>query len=449
MASSAAPVTTAEVAALHDRITRFVFANFHRKLSFEEARDAAADALGEADRAVTGGQAIRDLDAWLCTAAWRNAISMVRKVEGEGRRKRLRPVDVSEQGEWLLDDRDVEGEILTRHGRRTEHETLARAWSRLKRDEQRALYLRYFDELPVDEVLAILGCSRHHYENLTKRGLRKLRDALVARGLDDACRGCRTAIIDSQLSRLEDERVAQRDAHLSSCLSCRAFDRRQRGLIALLPLPPLGFVDRLTARLHGFASSGADATHPGEAAAGAVALAGAGAGAGAVGAGSAAGGLLSVGGGVKAVALLCGAGAMTAGVCATTLPSRNKPPAAPRAAAAQKRPPAKARIVEASPPPVVAVQPRSSTTVASTTPSRKSARVAAARRARVARVEAARRASSPFLPESAAPPERTTASAGAAARTRSFSGASVPAASPSSSPKATPASTAFAQEFTP
>jgi RNA polymerase sigma factor (sigma-70 family) len=226
MAATAAPVTTAEVAALHDRLTRFVYANFHRKLTFEEARDAAAEALGAADRAVAAGKEITDFNAWLCTAAWRDAISMVRRLEGEGRRKRLRPVDVSEQGEWLLDERDVEGEILSAHGRRAEREALTAMWARLKPDEQRALYLRYFDELPVDEVLQLLGCSRHHYENLTKRGIRKLREALVAGTADEACRDCRGTIVDSKLVELDPAQVVRRDAHLSSCLTCRAFQRR-------------------------------------------------------------------------------------------------------------------------------------------------------------------------------------------------------------------------------
>ncbi len=62
MATAATPTTTAEVAALHDRLTRFVFANFHRKLTFDEASEAAAEALAEADRAVAVDRYRRLLD---------------------------------------------------------------------------------------------------------------------------------------------------------------------------------------------------------------------------------------------------------------------------------------------------------------------------------------------------------------------------------------------------
>ena len=448
MAAVAAPVTTAEVAALHDKLTRFVFASFHRKLTFEEASDAAAEALGEADRAVAGGQRIVSLDAWLCTAAWRNAISMVRRLEGEGRRKRLRPVDVSEQGEWLLDERDVEEEILTSHGRRAEHESLAAAWGRLKRDEQRAIYLRYFDELPVDEVLQILGCSRHHYESLTKRGLRKLREALIEGVVDDGCRECRTAIVDGKVAHLDAPRAAKRDAHLSACLPCRAFERRQRGLIAVLPLPALGLLDRVTARVHGLFSSGTDVTQHGEAAAGGVALASAGAtaGAGALGAGTTAGGLLTAGGAIKAIAVVCSAGAVTAGVCATAGPT--KPDREERQAKVAKAS-AKPGPKQSAAPPVVPITTSTARPPARAAPptsaatTRRASRSEATAGAR-AREAAARNASSPFLPESAAPPPQKRT---AAPQTTTFSGTT--AAAPAASQPASSSRTAFSEEFTP
>jgi RNA polymerase sigma factor (sigma-70 family) len=454
MAATAAPVTTAEVAALHDRLTRFVFANFHRKLTFEEARDAAAEALEAADRAVAAGKEITDLNAWLCTAAWRDAISMVRRLEGEGRRKRLRPVDVSEQGEWLLDERDVEGEILTSHGRRTEQAALALVWTRLKPDEQRALYLRYFDELPVDDVLQLLGCSRHHYENLTKRGIRKLREALIAGAADDACRDCRTAIVESKLLELDAAEVARRDAHLSSCLPCRAFQRRQRGLIAVLPLPAIGVLDRISARMHGLVNSGADVSQPGEAAAGSAALAAAGtsAGAGAVGVTGAAGGLVAVGGTAKTLAVVCSAGAIAASVCASAGPLQDRTQRDHRADRPEESTPVATRR---DPSPVVAaVTPVRTPATASTeseptaskpSPSRRERRVAAD-----ARREAARKASSPFLPESAAPPpQQSDRPPAQQPATTTFSSGATPSTSRGAAPSPAATRTAFSEEFTP
>ncbi|HEX8121218.1 MAG TPA: sigma-70 family RNA polymerase sigma factor [Solirubrobacteraceae bacterium] len=451
MAALAEPTTTAEVRALHDRLTRFVYANFHRKLSFEEASDAAAEALGEADRAQAAGQRIVNLNAWLSTAAWRNAVSLIRRIEGEGRRKRLRPVDVSEQGEWLLDESDLEDEILTQHTREAEREALAEVWAQLKADEQRALYLRYFDEMPVDEVLGILGCSRHHYENLTKRGLRKLREALIAGVRDEACRACRTAIVDAKLVALDDADVARRDAHLSSCLACRAFQRRQRGLIAVLPLPAAGLLDRMAARLHGIVGGAGDLTHPGEAAAGSVALAGAGATAGAAGASGAAGGLLSIGGAAKTLAVLCSAGAATAGLCATTgnSPQHKPKPRVARAVASDARPapPVVGAATTATPrptPPTLthATRPRPPVAPPTSAVTRRRQRIEAR-----AREDAARKASSPFLPESAAP---APAPARRSPMTTTFSARNTPAAPPAGAPTAAaPSRTAFSQEFTP
>ena len=454
MAVAAAPSTTAEVAALHDRLTRFVFANFHRKLTFEDARDAASEALTAADRALASGRPIADLNAWLCTAAWRDAISMVRRIEGEGRRKRLRPIDVDEQAERLRDERDLEGEVLATAGRRGDHAALERAWGELKPDERRALYLRYFDELPVDDVLQILGCSRHHYENLTKRGLRRLREALVEDVADDACRACREAVLESRVGELAAAEVARRDAHLGSCLPCRAFERRQRGLIALLPLPAAGVVDGVLARLHGVLGNGA-AQH-GEAAAESAAVAAAGsAGAGAAGVTGAAGGLLAVGGAAKTLAVVCSAGAIAAGVCATvTAPEEPGSPQRPAEVADKSLPD---HLGSARRP--VPVTARAAAPTASAPPTETAARRTRPGSAGAARYRgeaAARAASSPFLPESATAPQARRAPAAPDTTVFRGSDASSPpgstgtlAGSQRGASSHASSKTAFSEEFTP
>jgi RNA polymerase sigma factor (sigma-70 family) len=450
MATTAPPTTTADVAALHNRLTRFVYAHFHRKLTFEEAGDAAAEALGEADRAAASGKQIENLHAWLGTAAWRNAISMIRRIEGEGRLKRLRPLDITEQREWREDPRDAEAEILTTAGRRTENEALARAWKRLKPDEQRAIYLRYFDELPVDEVLKLLGCSRHHYENLTKRALRRMREALVDGAEDRTCEDCRAAILESIHAPLPPVQAARRDAHLSSCLMCKAFQRRQRGLMVTLPVPAIGLADRLAARFHGLRGSGA--SQHAEAATGSLAAAATGttATAGAVGGGS----VLTLGATGNAAAVLCSAAAVTAGVCATVLPVGDPPQKKDRAARVvqQASAPKQPQTAQAQRP-VVQVAPLTTSAPTAggseTSPAATQQRAAAvARRERAQRAERARRAASPFLPESAAPPPRPTAATASGARPITYSSASSPRnSSPSASPS--PGRTAFSEEFTP
>jgi RNA polymerase sigma factor (sigma-70 family) len=399
MATLAAPVTTAEVVKAHRDLTAYVFGNFHRKLTYEDARDAAAEALSEADRAVTGGCEIRDLHQWLRTAAWRNALDAIRRNVGEGQTPRERPV------EFTVDDHAdrfvhwPDEDFLDAVGEEADARTLRRAWTKLSRDEQRALHLRYFDELPVGAVLEILGCSRHHYENLTKRALRKLREALVSGEQDTACRAARALVVRGEDTALAPALATERDVHLESCLSCRAFTRRSQGLMAALPLPALGLADRLLARWHGLGASPAEAAQAGEALAGATALAGAGAGAGA----AAAGGVGALGGAgiAKTLAVVCSAGAVTAGVCLPALEpgraSREAPAHAQREGTTSRTSPAPARVAPA---------PASTAAAAGTSAARRRGTQDADAVARRRRPSSQRDATpvSPFLPESGAPP---------------------------------------------
>src|SRR3954470_10034391 len=104
--------TTQEVLAVHERLARYVHGHFRRKLTMEEARDVAAEALAEADRAVELGQRILDLERWLRRAAWRNALDAVRRMEGEGKQTRQRPVDLADHVERLASRDGGEGELL-------------------------------------------------------------------------------------------------------------------------------------------------------------------------------------------------------------------------------------------------------------------------------------------------------------------------------------------------
>jgi len=368
MAAAAGVVTTAQVLEAHERLTRYLHAHFRRKLTVEDARDAAAEALAEADRAVEAGQRIADLERWLRRAGWRNALDAIRKLEGEAERPRERPLDLADHVERLGDARNPHEEALADAEREHDTEALMRAWGTLRPDEQRALHLRYFDELPVDDVLGVLGCTRHQYDNLVKRGVRKLREALVQGVVDPGCQACRALVLQAHDALLAPTLAAERDAHLSGCLACRAFERRQRKLLGLLPLPVagLGVFDRLTARLHAHVSGAADAPQHGEALAGAVALSGA-ATAGAT-ASSAGGGAAATAGLTKAVVAVAGAGALTAGVGEVRDAPRLEPPppwplgalSLPTAAAGRSKNPGFCSRKSVQPPGVSTALPRPS-----------------------------------------------------------------------------------------
>lgn len=422
MAPTDRPRSTAEVSAAQDALVRYLHPHFRRKLTLEELRDVAAEALGEADRARDRGEQIAHFDRWLKRAAWHNALDAIRRTEGEGQqpRPRLRPLDTDAHGVLVT---DAEREEFERDDARdVDARAVARAFERLKPDEQRALRLRYFDELPVEQVMSLLGCSRHRYENLCKRGLHKLRNALVADVDNDTCRAARSLVVLSELAALDRDGVATRDAHLESCVACRAFAARRQGLIAMLPLPTAGVVERLMSRVQQLLP----VTHQhGEAITGSLALSGAGT--------------------AKTLAVVCSAGAVTAGVCATTVPGP-KPDSAISAKAERRVAQAPASAA-ASPAPdlSVGVSQRPPATVQ---PPAGSAPQPDRSRDEQDDREAARDAS-PFLPESAAASGGVDAPAeGPTALPATADPAPGPA--PSSDPNpATKTTSSFSQEFTP
>jgi RNA polymerase sigma factor (sigma-70 family) len=381
------PATTVDLTALHDRVARYVHAHFRRKLTFEDARDVAADALLEADRAAADGEEIAELERWLRRAAWRNALDLVRRHEGESASgPRPRPADLADHADVLATGERLEDELIASSARRAEAVALASVWSALKPDEQRALRLRLHDELAVPDICAILSCSRHHYENLVKRATRKLRQALVDDDTGVGCRDTRLIILRGTATVLDGALLARRDAHLSGCLACRAFACRARGLLGLMPMPAAGAADRLISRLNAILAGKPDALPE---TLGGLTVAGAGAG-GAVGATSsgAAGGMAVV---VKTLAAVCSAGAVTAGVCLPSPHTHHDPARAstPTPAHAARNP---------------ATASASATTIAAravtSTPVRSP--VAAARNSRSARQERSADKTFPFTPESAA-----------------------------------------------
>jgi len=238
MGVEAMPVTTAEVAVEHHELARYLHARLGHRVTFEEARDAAAEALIEAHRVTDGGAVIADRRRWLRRTAWRKAIDIARRQEGQGAQRRLRPVSlavVGDESRWADSQEAVGDELADQAGRHADARALWAAWAQLSDDEQRAMALRYFDARPVDEVLDALGCTRSHYDNLVKRALRTLRRELVALSAEPGCRACRLLILQST-SQLSGVLAAQRDAHLAGCLACRAYAHHHNGMLSALPV---------------------------------------------------------------------------------------------------------------------------------------------------------------------------------------------------------------------
>ena len=233
MGAQAIPMTTAQVAVEHQDLARYLHARLAHRVTFEEARDAAAEALVEAQRVMASGAVIADRRRWLRRTAWHKAIDMARRHEGQGENRRRRPVSLS-----LVEDHDARAsvpgpdeEVADHAARHADARALWAAWGHLGADEQRALAMRYFQGRPVGEVLSALGCTRSHYDNVVKRALRILRRELVAMSAEAGCRTCRQLIFHGSQGALSGVQAAQRDAHLAGCLSCRAYAHYHSGML--------------------------------------------------------------------------------------------------------------------------------------------------------------------------------------------------------------------------
>jgi RNA polymerase sigma factor (sigma-70 family) len=223
--------TTAEVEALHARLTAYLHAHFRHNLTREEASDAAAEALAEAEQAARRGHEIRDVDRWVKRAGWRNALSEVRRQQGEAAVPRQRPQTLDPLADAISDGRDETQAALDADAHRTDADVLAAALATLPPVHRRVLRMRYFDERPVPEILDELGCTRHQYENTTKRALRMLRRHLGRTTGDRACAEYRMLAARSANRPLPPAVLVRRDVHRESCLSCRAYTRTEDGLM--------------------------------------------------------------------------------------------------------------------------------------------------------------------------------------------------------------------------
>ena len=67
-----------------------------------------------------------------------------------------------------------------------DRDQLGRALLRLPETHRRLLVLRFFDDLEVDELCAVLGCSRATFAVKLHRALRALRGALAMESIDAA-----------------------------------------------------------------------------------------------------------------------------------------------------------------------------------------------------------------------------------------------------------------------
>ncbi|MDP2709664.1 MAG: sigma-70 family RNA polymerase sigma factor [Solirubrobacteraceae bacterium] len=300
-----------QIAGREAQLARALHAQFRRRLTADDTRDAVADAIATAHMArdELGELDVDRLEAWVRTRAYRNAIDQIRAIDGYGAQRRKASVSVDDYAETLADDdgdvlAGLDDELAERLTDGTAAQSVALALDRLTPDERRLLRLRHYDGLDVKTIAALLDIHPKKYERLHTRAIGKLRTIFIETTAGEHCEPVRALISRSRQVSLTPALSAEVAAHVEACAQCHAFEKRSLRLIAALPLPAPALADRLWTRMQdvlpGLGSHG-DAVAAG--ATGTVAAAG--------GAGGAASTGILAGAGAKTLAAICG-GAVTA-----------------------------------------------------------------------------------------------------------------------------------------
>lgn len=304
-----------QIAGREAELARALHAQFRRRLTADDTRDAVADAIATAhmSRDELADLDLDRLEAWVRTRAYRNAIDQIRAIDGYGAERRKASVSVDDYAETLpaagADDgadplAGLDEELAERLTDGAAAQSVALALDRLTPDERRLLRLRHYDGLDVKTIAALLDIHPKKYERLHTRAVAKLRTIFIETTASEHCGPVRALIAQSRRESLSPGLSAEVAAHVEACAQCHAYEKRSLKLIAALPLPAPALADRLWSRwqelLPGFAS------HSDALAAGATGTAAAAGGAG----GAASSGVLA-GLGAKTIATICG-GAVTA-----------------------------------------------------------------------------------------------------------------------------------------
>ena len=353
----AATATSAleRIAVREAELARALHAQFRRRLTADDTRDAVADAIATAhmSRDELEGLDGDRLEAWVRTRAYRNAIDQIRAIDGYGAEKRKASVSVDDYAETLSEDGDgwqgLDDELAGRFVDDAAAESLALAVERLTPDERRLLRLRHYDGLDVKTIAALLDIHPKKYERLHTRAISKLRTIFIETTAGEHCEPVRVLIARSRREALAPTLSAEIAAHVEACEQCRAYEKRSLKLIAALPLPAPALADRMWSRLHDLLPG--VGSHGEAVAAGATGTAAAGAGAG----GAATGTGILAGVGAKAIAICGGAAVTTACIGAVALPViEHKAHKAPKRPAHQAQKPTQQQAKQLTP--AVAVQ---------------------------------------------------------------------------------------------
>ena len=150
---------------VYDQHQTDVLAYFLRRLGPEDAAEATADVFLVVWRRIDQLPPVAERRPWLFGVAHnvlRNRRRLGRRLARLMTRVAFTPVDPPPQPETMVVRRAEEDELLA-------------ALERLPPADGEVLRLRLWEELPFEEVAAVLGCSRHAAEQRYGKALRRLR----------------------------------------------------------------------------------------------------------------------------------------------------------------------------------------------------------------------------------------------------------------------------------
>src|SRR3954451_12984579 len=224
--------------------------NLHRELgriaSREDCQDAVQDALTDALR--RPGLSVDNLGGWVVVIARRRLLDDHRAKVGRSKDKRKRRTFVPAEADDLAEQRISTTELvelLENGAARDASEALAR----LSGEQQRLLTLS-LEQTQYPEVAEIFGITPKAAKERTRRAWNALRQAFIETARDEPGAQVRRMLVRrrSRGAAGEEERRAL-IAHLETCLPCRAYEKRMKGLIATSPGPTFPFWQQLIMRL--------------------------------------------------------------------------------------------------------------------------------------------------------------------------------------------------------
>lgn len=185
--ASEAGADAAELSALLHEVDRLFARHQDRVYAYclrfvgrpEQAMDLAQDTLLRAYQKLPGFRGEARFDTWLLKIARYNCLNAIRK---------KRDVLASD---GIIETEDAASETTYRRLRREEQEGLLRAASRavLDEQEQEAVYLRYVEQVGIDEITSILGIeAKSGARGVLQRCKRRLQRELKRR-LDELGHG--------------------------------------------------------------------------------------------------------------------------------------------------------------------------------------------------------------------------------------------------------------------